>query len=561
MEDYITWIIMALIILVVFIYGKYESQRQLNSIKEKIKAQKGKLRNKEYRIERFNRMSGYLENHTEEEQIDAITWGDLDMDELFKKMDCTRSSTGEEYLYYLLHTPKSQEELEELEEKVKYYQEHDDVRIKHETRFFMMGNTGKFSIYDYLDYLDNIPSRKLMPEILKDLLIVPAIALLFINVSIGIVAIVAFMLWQMISYVGEKKIIEPYFVSLSYLSRLYRTSQEFINEKDTVFLKEYEILNEKTKNLSVSQIGSGFIFSQKGVVAGSNPLEMIGDYVKAIFHVDLILFYNMLGQIKSHLQDVDEVITVLGKLEAAMSLSLYRSYMEKEGHTYCLPVFKGENLILEGGVHPLLDQAVPNSIITEKGVLLTGSNASGKSTFLKMVALNAILAQTIHMVFAEKYEAPMYRVFSSMSLKDHIEAGESYFIVEIKAMKRIMDARKQDGKKVLCFVDEVLRGTNTVERIAAATQILKCLQQEGCTSFAATHDLELADLLVKEYDNYHFEEEIIDGDVRFSYLLKEGKATTRNAIRLLSVLNYDESLVGQAQEMADRFMKSGVWSM
>lgn len=86
---------------------------------------------------------------------------------------------------------------------------------------------------------------------------------------------------------------------------------------------------------------------------------------------------------------------------------------------------------------------------------------------------------------------------------------------------------------MLCFVDEVLRGTNTVERISASTEILKSLSAEQVLCFAATHDVELTELLAKEYDNYHFEEEIVEGDVRFNYRLLTGKATTRNAIKLL----------------------------
>ena len=88
-----------------------------------------------------------------------------------------------------------------------------------------------------------------------------------------------------------------------------------------------------------------------------------------------------------------------------------------------------------------------------------------------------------------------------------------------------------DGEgKVLCFVDEVLRGTNTVERIAASTQILKSLCHPGVLCFAATHDIELTELLQKDFDNYHFEEDIRDGDIFFNYRIKEGRATTRNAI-------------------------------
>lgn len=128
----------------------------------------------------------------------------------------------------------------------------------------------------------------------------------------------------------------------------------------------------------------------------------------------------------------------------------------------------------------------------EKGVLLTGSNASGKSTFLKTVAVNAILSQSVNTCMAKKYEAPLFHVYSSMALRDNMDSGESYYIVEIKGTQA--DSGCCGSRKrfhVLCFVDEVLRGTNTVERIAASTQILKFLRKRKVFCFAATHDIEL----------------------------------------------------------------------
>ena len=110
-----------------------------------------------------------------------------------------------------------------------------------------------------------------------------------------------------------------------------------------------------------------------------------------------------------------------------------------------------------------------------------------------------------------------------MALRDNLAGGESYYIVEIKALKRILDMTEQRTKEntppVLCFVDEVLRGTNTVERIAASSQILRSLSERGVLCFAATHDIELTELLKDYYTNYHFAEEICDGDVVFNYQL------------------------------------------
>ena len=112
---------------------------------------------------------------------------------------------------------------------------------------------------------------------------------------------------------------------------------------------------------------------------------------------------------------------------------------------------------------------------------------------------------------------------------------------------------------MLCCIDEVLRGTNTVERIAASAEILRCFAQTKTLCFAATHDLELTGLLEDVYDNYHFSEQIVDGDVCFSYKLKTGPSNSCNAIALLDSLGYDRTLVEKARQRADRFMSLGSW--
>ncbi|MBR5357036.1 MAG: hypothetical protein IK121_08980, partial [Lachnospiraceae bacterium] len=153
-----------------------------------------------------------------------------------------------------------------------------------------------------------------------------------------------------------------------------------------------------------------------------------------------------------------------------------------------------------------------------------------------------------------------YRILSSMSLRDDIISHDSYFMVEIKALKRIFDYRlNYPDKKVICFVDEVLRGTNTVERIACATQILKAFPKNDILCFAATHDIELTQSLKDDYDNYHFDEEIIEDDVLFNYLIKSGSATSRNAIKLLSLMGFPGEIIDKANKMAKDFTEKGVW--
>jgi DNA mismatch repair ATPase MutS len=288
-----------------------------------------------------------------------------------------------------------------------------------------------------------------------------------------------------------------------------------------------------------------------------------------LFHIDLIKFNRMLTIYDKYVNELNELYEVVGYLDALCAAASFRMLLGEEG--YCVPELLSERLSkeesigntpyyeAEGIYHPLLDEPVKNSVKANRSVLLTGSNASGKSTFLKSVALNAILAQTIHTVAAGNYRASYFQVLSSMALRDNMQNNESYFIVEIKSLRRMFEAAKEPVC-TLCFVDEVLRGTNTVERIAASREVLSGLVTTGQTiCFAATHDIELTYLLEKDCDNYHFEETVTDDKVEFDYLLHEGRATSRNAIKLLRMLGYPTEVIERAEYSAENFLRTGEW--
>lgn len=191
-------------------------------------------------------------------------------------------------------------------------------------------------------------------------------------------------------------------------------------------------------------------------------------------------------------------------------------------------------------------------------MLITGSNASGKSTFIKSVAINQILGQTIFTTCDKSYKASFFNIYTSMALKDDGLRNESYYIVEIKSLKRIID-KSNDKIPTLCFVDEILRGTNTIERIASSSEVLNYFNNSNCICFAATHDIEHTYLLEYKFDNYHFEEEITDNDIVFDYVLRNGRAKSRNAIKLLELMGYDNKIIDNANERAEKFVKIGKW--
>jgi DNA mismatch repair ATPase MutS len=276
--------------------------------------------------------------------------------------------------------------------------------------------------------------------------------------------------------------------------------------------------------------------------------------------LDLIAYELLKNKLGKHHQDIFLIHEHLGQLDSAIAIASYRQSMAD----YCLPELdfssSAQAYIRGSGFrHPLLTDAVPNDFDTTEPVLLTGSNASGKSTFLKTIALNAILAQSICTSTCNRYSASAFRIYSSMAIADNIFAGESYFIAEIKSLKRIADA---DASKqpLLCVIDEILRGTNTVERIAASSELLRYLATKNTLCLAATHDIELCTLLNEHYRLLHFKETVTsDGQVIFDYMLRDGPANTRNALKLLGSLGFDQKIVEQANQRANQYLSNGTW--
>lgn len=547
-------------VVVIFALEAHRAKKEEKNFVRRLQEYYLTLADREYKTERFEKLDSYYRRHREEGQIDDITWNDLGMDEIFKRMNYTLSASGEEYLYYMLRTPKREgEPLTHFEDVIGYFGAHPEVRVRFQFLMHRLGHTGKYSLYDYIDNLDYLGERSNRKHYILNLLFLPLIALCPVNFSLGFVGIMVLVVYNIISYFKEKSEIDPYIISFAYVIRLLDICDELEKTGLAGCEEELERVRLHKRRLHAMRRNSFWVMNagtSRGGNASGDIIGIVMDYIRMVFHVDLIKFNSMLDILREHTEDADALIGIMGYLETAVAVWIFR---ESLGSGWCRPELSETGLILEEGYHPLLEQPVKNSISAERGVLLTGSNASGKSTFLKMVAINAILAQSIHTCAADRYSAPFFRIFSSMALRDDLSGGESYYIVEIKALKRILDAAVSDGETVLCFVDEVLRGTNTVERIAASTQILRFLANSGTLCFAATHDIELTELLQDLFDNYHFEEDLRDGDISFSYSLHAGRASTRNAIRLLELMGYDGEITRQAFRQAEDFLATGGW--
>lgn len=243
---------------------------------------------------------------------------------------------------------------------------------------------------------------------------------------------------------------------------------------------------------------------------------------------------------ESYLQLFEEI----GRLDAAISIASFRKSLP----FYTEPEFHSERSVhMEEMYHPLIEEPVSNSMDWSRNCIITGSNASGKSTWIKAVAINLILAQTICTCTAKRFQMHPGQIMTSMAVRDDIMKGESYFLKEMKYLRRMLESFSEE-KLTICIIDEILKGTNTKERIAASKAILDYMQRQNCLVMVASHDYELTVLLEGTYENYHFTERIGEDDIYFDYRLYPGAVTSGNAIKLLKFMKFPEEIVTEAKQ-------------
>lgn len=554
-ENVIVFVSIAAIMLIVFVVLSWGMQwRRREKNRSRMKFYYGRWRDVYYSDEVLSIIKEYTQS--KECLIDEITWNDLNMDDVFQKINHTWSFAGEDYLYYLMHVPvNSKKDWKDQEELIRYYQEHERERIELQMLFAKIGKYHSASIYSYICRSIEMNTHTPLVHYLCPIALAIAIGSLFFNPAEGVGFLILVVITNIGLYFSKRRPIENSMQALQYFLNLQKAAGDILKKKLVVNDRYREVLQ---KDYTSVKKYLGWTTMLKPADWGNQSLEeIVLDYFRLVTHLDNILFYRCMRRLKQNMNAVENLITTMGFLESIIAIGSLRKALPY----YCVPEFSERGqLEIRDAYHPLIEEPIENSICAEKGILITGSNASGKSTFLKTVAINAIMAQGLHTCAANIYRGPWYHIFSSMALRDNIYQGESYFIAEIKALKRILEA-KDENLSVLCFVDEVLRGTNTVERIAASTQVLREFQRRNILCFAATHDIELTFLLEKEFENYHFQEQIQEGEVLFDYRLYKGRSNSRNAIRLLELLGYETDIVEGANEMVARFLKNGKWSL
>lgn len=236
---------------------------------------------------------------------------------------------------------------------------------------------------------------------------------------------------------------------------------------------------------------------------------------------------------------IENWLTVIGEVEALSSLAV----IPHDYPSWTFPSLTNQPSVFIGKSlgHPLLkDQRVFNDISIEgstKVMLITGSNMSGKSTLLRTVGINLILAYAGAPIYANYLKCSLMDLYTCMRISDNMEKNISSFYAELIRIKKIVEATKEK-KKVLFLLDEIFKGTNSQDRHLGAKVLIKQLYNNNGIGLVSTHDLELADMEQESYGlvkNYHFQEYYEKDEIHFDYLLRRGVSRTRNALYLIKL--------------------------
>lgn len=472
---------------------------------------------------------------------------DLDIfgkNSLFQWINETGTVYGREKLSHLLKLGElpnkeeillRQEALKELSKKVDF---------RHEFIASLKDKKGKKE--KYLGEWLKEDSKSISP-----LLNILRIIMPVINIGITILVGMNIISWQIllislvISYgilkLGNKEVIKGLniFEDLKYRIKTYVEALELIEKENF----QSNIIQGIKSNLDMN--GKSASKELKSLEKITSWLYDRGNAFYLLLNCYLLWDYQILSKLEkwksSNKDEFYKWMISLGDFEALVSLAGF-TY---NNHGWATPkinddyTLKGKNLS-----HPMLgEKGVGNSFDINKDkrvILITGSNMSGKSTFLRTVGFNCILAYLGLPVKGESFEVPILKVYTCMRTGDNLEESISSFYAEILRIKIIVEGVKR-GEKILFLLDEIFKGTNSLDRHEGAEILINQLLEGNTLGLVSTHDFELCDMEKKDstIQNYNFREYYDNNKLKFDYILRKGVSQTRNARYLMKMAGID----------------------
>ena len=509
-------------------------------------------RAREYDFDRIRAYHDRVKDERLSDVIDDRTWDDIDMNDVLIAVDRTESRIGQQYLYRALRAP--------------HYDAGPMMRLESAVRRVASDPALASRLRSELAHLSDPRAGLLVELILGELPPRPRawwIFPLFTAAAVGCLALTlvwtkGLLLWLglcavavgvQVAYKGRVQQIAPALQRIPALSRAARG----IGGLDARELEPaLEMLRAGVPRLRTLQAASRWL-----VFESATANELVGtlyEYANLLFFLDTNAFVFGVGAARAERDTLRTMYDAIGWLDLVQSIAAWRSELLR----WTTPDFTGavKEMAVSEVDHPLLASSIPNSIhVAGRSILITGSNMSGKTTFVRTIGVKCVLAQTLHTACAESWRAPMLAVRASIGRGDSVLEGKSYYLSEVETILTLIRAR-EDHRQHIFLIDEIFRGTNTTERVAAGHAILSYLNAGADIVLVATHDLELLPMLEGAYAPFHFRERIEAGALHFDYTIRPGPSSTRNAIALLELTGYPPAIVEDALRSVERLERS-----
>ena len=485
----------------------------------------------------------FHESNKSRDSLDDTTWADLNLDAVFRFLDRNESALGRERLYHRLRrTSGSPEDVRGFDATVDRLRANQSARQSVQMALALITEKDEATVWNLaLDAPEPLPAwlafwcpmfAIAMGAVLVLTILKPAL--------IGFTVLAVMLAYWMRARIAWRLL--PWMAPFRSVSQIEAAARR---------IKDSEPVAEPTTVVLKTRLPAIAGLARTAAWLGQDPsrldiVSLIWEYLSFFFCIDGNVLLLAIRQVRRCQRELRDIAEVLGDLDAAISVASVRT----GGAAWTRPTFVASSSTVEMSdlSHPLVSPCVTNSLtFGPSGVILTGANMTGKSTFLRSVGVNAVLAQSIGTVFASGYRAPWLTVRTCISPTDDLQAGKSLYQREAETVVSIV-AQAANGPVTLCLFDELFRGTNSTDRIGASAAVFKYLAAGNppCLVMAATHDLELVGVLGDRFCSYHFADRIAADRLEFDYCLRRGIAPSRNAVALLRLFGAPPALVADA---------------
>lgn len=367
----------------------------------------------------------------------------------------------------------------------------------------------------------------IIPAIFLEILLIVSIVLACLKI-IPVISVIVVLVINFFATIYLSKPIKEVRARLMPINNLFYGYDKII---DSIISHEYmsDALNDVKKSLS-KDASKGFrIFNklEAWISSGNNIIFEI--LFNSLFSFDVFMMFAYSCWHNKYHKSIRGVVDNVSDMEMYLSLATLKLVNDDVIIPSISNEFKFKNLR-----HPLIkqDKVVGNDFEFSGMNIITGSNMSGKTTFMRSIGVAYILFKAGSFVSAREFEAGIYKLFTSMKVTDDVSSGISTFYAEILRINKII--KYIDEKKpTLVLVDEIFKGTNTLDRVKGAREVINTLNKDYVHSIITTHDFELCD--TKGAKNYHFKEDYEDEQIKFDYKIYDGRSETTNAIYLLKM--------------------------